>query len=169
MEGMQVEEVKYKKYVYALRPLLACRYIKDYHEVPPVMFDDLLKQNLPKDLSLEIGKMFEIKTKSDEIDLNPKMPVIQKFIEDEIVRYEQVVKDMPDDRNSDWETLEHVFLKILMRNVGEEILRNSFLRKSIKLAYFGTYVYDNKICISTKKFISTTSMWRICKICTIII
>ena len=117
---LQNEEVKYKKYVYALRPLLACIYIEDHHSVPPVKFDDLLRQNLPKELSMEIEKMLEIKTKSDEIDLNPKMPVIQKFIEDEIVRYEQVVKDMPDDRNLDWEALDHVFLKILMRNVGEE-------------------------------------------------
>ena len=111
---LQNGEVKYKKYVYALRPLLACKYIEDHHSVPPVKFDDLLRQNLPKELSMEIEKMLEIKTKGDEADLNPKMPVIQKFIEDEIARYEQTLKNMPDDRNPDWETLDSVFLRILM-------------------------------------------------------
>lgn len=111
---LQNEEVKYKKYVYALRPLLACKYIEDHHSVPPVKFDDLLRQNLPTELSAEIKKMLEIKTKSDETDLNPKMPIIQKFIEDEIARYEQILKNMPDDRNQDWETLDSVFLRILI-------------------------------------------------------
>ncbi len=36
------EKVKYKKYFYALRPLLACRYIEEYHSIPPVLFDELL-------------------------------------------------------------------------------------------------------------------------------
>ncbi|MDE6387268.1 MAG: nucleotidyltransferase domain-containing protein [Lachnospiraceae bacterium] len=111
---LQSEEVKYKKYVYALRPLLACKYIEDQHRVPPVMFDNLLRQSLPKELSMEIEKMLEIKTKGDEIDLNPKMPVIQKFIEDEIARYERILKSMPDDRNPEWGTLDNVFLRILM-------------------------------------------------------
>lgn len=111
---LQKEEVKYKKYVYALRPLLACKYIEDHHSVPPVKFDDLLRQNLPAELSVEIEKMLEIKTKSDETDLNPKMPTIQKFIEDEIAKYEQIIKNMPDDRNPDWETLDSVFLRILI-------------------------------------------------------
>ena len=117
---LQNGEVKYKKYVYALRPLLACKYIEDHHSVPPVKFDDLLRQNLPKELSMEIEKMLEIKTKCDEKDLNPKMPVIQKFIEDEIARYEQTLKNMPDDRNPDWETLDSVFLRILMGDAEDK-------------------------------------------------
>ena len=99
---------------------MACKYIEDHHSVPPVKFDDLLRQNLPKELSMEIEKMLEIKTKCDEKDLNPKMPVIQKFIEDEIARYEQTLKNMPDDRNPDWETLDSVFLRILMGDAEDK-------------------------------------------------
>ena len=54
-----------------------------------------------------------IKAQSDEKDLKPKMPVIQKYIEDEIARYGQLSKCMEDDRTADWDMLNKVFLKIL--------------------------------------------------------
>ena len=56
---LQGEEVKYKKYIYALRPLLACKYIEQYETIPPVKFEDLLKQSLPKELTDEIQTMLE--------------------------------------------------------------------------------------------------------------
>jgi len=33
---LQEEKVKYKKYFYALRPLLACKYVEEFHCPPPV-------------------------------------------------------------------------------------------------------------------------------------
>lgn len=113
MQYLRGEEVKYKKYIYALRPLLACRYIKNNHAIPPVKFEELLKQPLPRELSAEIIRMLEIKAKSDEKDLNPRMPIIQKYIEDEIARYELIAKEMNDDRLADWAALNEVFLKVL--------------------------------------------------------
>lgn len=113
IQYLQEEKVKYKKYIYALRPLLACKYIEDNHTIPPVKFEDLLKQSLPKKLSEEIVKMLEIKAESDEKELNPRMPVIQKYIEDELVRYEQISKSMADDRVADWTALNRIFLEAL--------------------------------------------------------
>lgn len=110
---LQEDEVKYKKYVYALRPLLACKYIEERHEIPPVKFGDLLKQSLPERLREEIKEMLMIKAESDEKDLKPKMPVIQEYIEKEIDRYGQLSKAMADDRNPDWTALDQVFLRII--------------------------------------------------------
>lgn len=110
---LQEDTVKYKKYIYALRPLLACKYIETNHTIPPVRFDELLRQSLPKELSEEIERMLTIKATSDEKDKNPKMPVIQQFIEAEIERYGQLSKEMPDDRTPDWEALDRAFLTIL--------------------------------------------------------
>lgn len=110
---LQEDEVKYKKYVYALRPLLACKYIEERHEIPPVKFGDLLKQSLPERLREKIKEMLMIKAESDEKDLKPKMPVIQEYIEKEIDRYGQLSKAMADDRNPDWTALDQVFLKII--------------------------------------------------------
>ena len=110
---LQDDVVRYKKYIYALRPLLACKYIEDNHSIPPVRFDELLMQKLPEDLSDEIDKMLDIKSRSDEKNLNPQLPVIKSYIENEINRYEQLIKTMDDDRTADWETLNKLFLEIL--------------------------------------------------------
>lgn len=115
---LQGDEVKYKKYIYALRPLLACKFIEDNGTVPPVSFYDLLKQDLPETLLAEIESMLARKAKSAEKDLNPKLPAIQMYIENEIVRYGQISKNMADDRTSDWEALNVVFLKSLEGNKG---------------------------------------------------
>lgn len=110
---LQEHKVKYKKYIYALRPLLACKFIEDNHGIPPVRFEDLLKQKLEPEFLAEIEEMLAIKAKSDEKALNPKMPVIQRYIEEEIVRYEQLSKAMADDRTAEWEALDNVFLKVV--------------------------------------------------------
>lgn len=110
---LQGEEIKYKKYIYALRPLLACKYIEQYETIPPVKFEDLLKQQLPKELSGEIQTMLTIKANSDEKDLKPRMPVIHNYIQEEIKRYEQISKEMEDDRSGDWSALEQIFLEVL--------------------------------------------------------
>ena len=113
MQYLQNDEVKYKKYVYALRPLLACKYIEDNHSIPPVRFEELVKQNIPAELSEEIKRMLCIKAESHEKVLNPRLPVIQRYIEDELVRYKQISKAMADDRTEEWEALNKVFLRLV--------------------------------------------------------
>lgn len=61
---------------------------------------------------------FSRKAKSAEKDLNPKLSAIQMYIENEIVRYGQISKNMDDDRTSDWEALNVAFLKSLEGNKG---------------------------------------------------
>lgn len=56
---LQEDTVKYKKYIYALRPLLACKYIETNHTIPPVCFDELLRQSLPKELSEELSECLQ--------------------------------------------------------------------------------------------------------------
>ena len=110
---LQEDKVQYKKYIYALRPLLACRFIEHTHAIPPVRFEDLLPCVSSKELLNEIETMLVMKAASDEKDLNPKLPMIQQYIEEELVRYEKLSKAMEDDRGADWEVLNDVFFKIL--------------------------------------------------------
>lgn len=92
---------------------MACRFMETYHRVPPVRFDELLRQKLPDDLTGEISGMLQVKTRSAESERNPSLPVIRKYIETEIDRYERLAKEMPDDRTHDWERLNQVFLRSL--------------------------------------------------------
>ena len=63
---LQEDLVRYKKYFYALRPLLAGRYILEHRCPPPVLFDDLMKMEMPVDLRAGIEELLEIKKKSGE-------------------------------------------------------------------------------------------------------
>ncbi len=107
------ETVRYKKYIYALRPLLACRYIETSHTLPPVRFDELLKQPLPAELLAEIDKMLRIKEQSGEKDEHPHLPGIQQYIEGEINRLSDRLAAMPQTGREEWEPLEALFLRIL--------------------------------------------------------
>lgn len=116
LEGyLQQEQVKYKKYFYALRPLLACRYIEQYHKVPPVLFDELLKMELPDVLRDEIDTLIKIKTAAGEGELNPSLPVITDFIINEVGHQKQLADHMADDRRTEWDTLNEVFLAALVK------------------------------------------------------
>ncbi|MBR5125653.1 MAG: nucleotidyltransferase domain-containing protein [Oscillospiraceae bacterium] len=112
-EFLQGDAVRYKKYIYALRPLLACKYIEAHHTIPPVRFDDLLKQELPEALRQEIDRMLEIKAQTDEKALNPRLPVIHAYIQEELKRLDEKLKTMPDDRREDWDPLNDLFRNLL--------------------------------------------------------
>lgn len=111
---LQNANVKYKKYFYALRPLLACRYIEEYNCPPPVLFDNLLKIDLPDELRAGISELLEIKKVTEEKDLNPQIPVIQSFIESELVIQKEIADTIPDDHKKDWDDLNNNFQKIIM-------------------------------------------------------
>lgn len=108
---LQEQQVKYKKYFYALRPLLAARYIQEYQCPPPVLFDELIKMGLSDDLRAGIDELLEIKKKTDEKEKGPWIPVVQDFIEKELVKQKAYVERIKDDRCRNWEELNDVFLK----------------------------------------------------------
>lgn len=105
--------VRYKKYFYALRPLLAAQYIEKYHTAPPVLFDDLLKLDLPEDLRKSIDELLEVKKRTTESEENPHMPVIREFIELQTARQKGIADNLKDDHNRDWTALNSIFLEII--------------------------------------------------------
>ena len=113
LQELQGEKVKYKKYFYALRPLLAANYIEGHNEPAPVLFDELMKQELPEALRRNIEQVLKIKQISDEAEYHPRNHVVQDYIRNEIQRQKTLADQMPDDRNYDWEALNTVFLNVL--------------------------------------------------------
>ena len=116
---LQEDMVSYKKYFYALRPLLACKYIEKYKCPPPVLFEDLLK-NLEFSTELREGmlrksidKLLEIKKVTDEKTLNPQIPVIYDFISNELNIQKEIADTMEDDHNKDWDKLNKLFFRLL--------------------------------------------------------
>lgn len=110
---LQEDQVKYKKYFYALRPLFACKYIEAHHCPPPVLFADLLKYEMPAALRDGIERLLELKKQSCEKEKNDQIPVIRDFIRDELQTQKAFAESMTDDRKKDWGVLNAVFLELL--------------------------------------------------------
>ena len=105
--------VKYKKYFYVLRPLLACQWIEEKRTPPPVLFQTLL-DNLP-DLSLkhEIASLRIQKMQMTESEKGPVIATLHAYIEDRLSYYSSLIPTLSEDRNPNWDDLNRVFREIL--------------------------------------------------------
>jgi len=90
-EHLQAETVRYKKYLYVLRPLLAARWIRMKPGVPPMRFADLAQHTLDavRDAALidEINALLEVKMRAGEAATSPRWPGIRAFIEAELAAH----------------------------------------------------------------------------------
>lgn len=94
-EHLRGEEVRYKKYLYVLRPLLAARWIRDGRGVPPMRFAALAEATLDDRALLdEINRLLEVKMRAGEAATSPRWTGIHHFIESELdAAAKQVVVD----------------------------------------------------------------------------
>lgn len=112
--------IRYKKFFYALRPLLCCRWIERYHSVSPMEFDKLLimfdepDDVLTKELYAAIQELLVRKAQTEEKDLNPQMPEIIGFIREECARQKEISEATADDRRRGYEELNEVFRRLVM-------------------------------------------------------
>jgi predicted nucleotidyltransferase len=90
-EHLQADEVRYKKYLYVLRPLLAARWIRTQAGVPPMRFAELAQRTLDAvhDAALieEINALLAVKMRAGEAATSPRWPGIHAFIEAELAAH----------------------------------------------------------------------------------
>ena len=108
--------VKYKKYFYVLRPLLACKWIEEKKCPPPVRFDDLYNSVLEDDMKAEIKELLEKKMKMSESEKAPRIEKVNSYIEEKLDYYKKLSNSMEDDRNHDWNLLEKHFRNLVKAN-----------------------------------------------------
>ena len=112
-EYLKRDTVRYKKYFYALRPILAAEYIEKYHVAPPVLFDDLLKLDLEPEVRKAINGLLEVKKHTTEKEENPQIPAIQDYILEELKEQKEIADNMPDDHNRDIGELNRIFREVI--------------------------------------------------------
>jgi len=105
--------VKYKKYFYVLRPILACKWIEEKKCSPPVLFDELFNTVLEDNMKVAVEDLLAKKVKMSESEKAPKIEMINQYIEEKLLYYKSLVETMADDRNSDWNPLERAFTEVL--------------------------------------------------------
>jgi predicted nucleotidyltransferase len=109
----QENEVKIKKYFYVLRPLLACLWIENYNETPPLEFEKLITQITDKALLNGITELLTRKKSGIEMGLEPKNVIITDFIEDTLKHFENVVNTFDSQKKPEQQILEDGFIKIV--------------------------------------------------------
>lgn len=80
-EHLLGEVVRYKKYLYVLRPLLAARWIRAGRGAPPMRFADLAQATLDDPVLIaEINRLLEVKMRTGEAATSPRWPAIHEFL-----------------------------------------------------------------------------------------
>lgn len=117
------DTVRYKKYFYALRPLLAAIYIEQAHQIPPVLFSELLKMDMPGELRFAIDVLLERKKTTTEGERSPHIPEVRDFIREELERQKSLCAKLPEDRNPDWGAMNRCFAEIILPEPEREEAR----------------------------------------------
>lgn len=90
-EHFKGDEVRLKKYLYVLRPLLCCKWIENYRDKRlPHDIHELLYL-LPTDkLRQEVESLIARKRAGDELSIGPKILRLQAYIESELRRLDEL-------------------------------------------------------------------------------
>jgi uncharacterized protein len=115
-EYLQSDVVKLKKYFYALRPILAAKWIVTYRTFPPMVFSKLLELiNHRQDVLTEIDRLLTIKATANEAATIATSPILNEFIRSEIEDCERAIKLIPKHETNSL-VLNELFKKYVLRS-----------------------------------------------------
>ena len=109
------EMVRAKKYFYVLRPILACKWILKKGTPPPMLFTDLVKSELPDDLSETVYQLLDLKMNSPEIKEIPRIDQLNRYLDTGIVSVKEQIEKLPNTPVQNWNELNELFFSVLER------------------------------------------------------
>jgi len=114
-EYLQGERVKIKKYFYVLRPILACEWIDRYRTMPPIAFEALVEAIVPQDSELRqtIDELLARKKAGDELDIEPRIAVLNDYLDERLALYDQRAAELPTSGEGADERLDALFRSVL--------------------------------------------------------
>ena len=113
--------VSYKKYLYALRPLLCAGWIEAYRTAPPVEFARLLPLLEGRtDLMAAVEFLLEEKAVTKEKELKPVIPQISEFIETECEARKAYIDSLPAEAHKDSDEADRLFAAMVLEEYGKK-------------------------------------------------
>lgn len=109
---LREEMVPLKKYFYVLRPLFSIQWLEKYGTAAPIEFEKVLSLVSDNQLLDEIHLLLERKKVSEEKMLAPAIPVLNRYIERQLERLENI-KLPKTDRSMEMVQLNELFHKVL--------------------------------------------------------
>ena len=123
-KSLKDADVWMKKYLYVLRPILACMWIEQDRGLVPTEFDRLVSTIVQEaGLQRAIDELLKRKKAGVEIDRGPKIPVISDFIDDQLSRLNAEHSQPAVTRDST--RLDHIFRQALKVSWGETFEQDS--------------------------------------------
>ncbi len=110
-EYLKTDLVKIKKYFYVLRPLLACRWILRTGTPPPMLFSELVKEDLPEELRDSVSRLLDIKMNVPELKYIHREDELNSYIEAEIPKLNKEIENLPHVKKDNYDELNKMFLK----------------------------------------------------------
>lgn len=110
------EEVRFKKYFYALRPILAAMWVAEKKTAPSMMFEDLVEAELPAELLPAVQRLLEIKKQISELGGGEQIPELNAFLQEQIDQM-RVCAECEENRSNTWEALDDFFQMAVMGNI----------------------------------------------------
>ncbi|MFC3217024.1 DNA polymerase beta superfamily protein [Comamonas sp. JC664] len=112
-EYLQGETVRLKKYLYVLRPLLACLWLAEGRGVAPMRFQDLVDGTVADPAVLDaIAALLVVKRAAKESEHGAAMPVLNAFIETTLAQLEAA--PAPQTPSVDFAPLDDLLLRTVL-------------------------------------------------------
>lgn len=105
------DEVKLKKYFYALRTAIAGNWVREKGTIPPIELSKMF-EIVPQKVEVKIQELIEVKSQQNEDYLHSREPLIDEFLTEVIKQNEAVANDLPS-TNGDIEKLDDFYRKIV--------------------------------------------------------
>lgn len=92
---LQTDQVKLKRYFYALRSALACKWIAEKYSVPPMEFGKLRVSNEDKSFQLVIDNLLKTKSISNEKTLVERRKILDDWLDSTLSQCKALVEKLP--------------------------------------------------------------------------
>ena len=102
-----------KKYFYALRSVLACRWIDRFDSAPPVLFSELTAAVLPAEQKETVDYILEQKSGNPEKSRIDRLPDMDRFLQEQLLLFEEKLRTLPREEPFGWDELNAFFLSEL--------------------------------------------------------
>jgi len=106
--------VRLKKYLYVLRPLLACEWISRKNNMAPMEFDLLVKAEIEnEEIKFSLNQLLDKKKSGEELDKGEHIKPLDEFICNKLNYYNEFLKEFEYSNTPDFETLNKIFRRTL--------------------------------------------------------
>ena len=104
------DEVRLKKYFYALRPILACEWVADRETPPPMLFDELKEAYLPEKYVQAVNGLVELKKSTPEIGTGKRIELLDEYLNERMEFFKEFSHSIKNEGVASWEKLNAIFV-----------------------------------------------------------